>query len=373
MTNRIPFCDLQSSVKESREDLVAAAIGVIDGGSFVLGSHVRQFEEAFASFCRTKHAIGVGTGLDAISLILRGLGIGPGDEVIVPGHTFIATWLAVSLCGATPVPVDIDPVSFNIDPRLVPASITARTKAIIAVHLYGRTADVTALAEIAKKAGLALVEDAAQAHGATHAGHVAGSLGTAAAFSFYPTKNLGALGDGGGVTTSDDELARRIRRLRNYGSETKYVHEEVGTNSRLDEFQAALLSVKLERLARNNERRRALARLYGTLLCDTDSIVPPARDDNAVWHLYVIRSRRRDRLRQLLAERGVETLVHYPTPPHLQPAYVAVHGHLSLPESTRAATEVLSLPFWPEMSESIVNDVVARLRGALETMAGEVE
>ncbi len=359
---KIPFYDLSGAIREIRAELINAAESVVDGGHYILGGHLEHFEAEFAAFCGVRHAIGVGNGLDAITLILRALDIGPGDEVIVPGHTFIATWLAVSQCGATPVPVDIDLTTFNIAPALVRAAITPQTKAIIAVHLYGRAAEMTELSCIARQAGLALLEDSAQAHGASHCGRTTGGLGIAAAFSFYPSKNLGALGDGGAITTNEDVLAERIRKIRNYGSNVKYRHDEYGINSRLDDIQAAFLTAKLKLLTTKTERRRELARRYDANLSDLKGIVTPEVDTEAVWHLYVIRSRERDRLQQGLADLGVGTLVHYPRPPHLQPLYYESHGENELPESVRAADEVLSLPLWPEMDDAQVDQVAARLR-----------
>ena len=364
----IPFYDLGGATREIRADLLGAAAAVIDGGHYILGGHLALFEAEFAHFCGVRHAIGVGNGLDAIALILRALDIGPGHEVIVPGHTFIATWLAVSQCGATPVGVDVDPASFTLDPALVRAAVTPRTRAIMAVHLYGRAAEMGALSEIAAEHGLPLIEDAAQAHGATHRGRRVGGLGRAAAFSFYPTKNLGALGDGGAVTTDDDALAKRVRMLRNYGSSIKYRHDENGVNSRLDDLQAAFLSTKLRILADKTERRRRLAQRYDALLTGLAGIVPPALDPEAVWHLYVIRSRQRDNLQRALADLGVGTLVHYPTPPHLQPLYRSSHGNARLSESVRAAGQVLSLPFWPEMEDGQVDAVAERLEQAAATL-----
>ena len=366
----IPFYDLGGATREIRADLLGAAASVIDGGHYILGDHLARFEAEFSAFCGVRHAIGVGNGLDAITLILRGLGIGPGHEVIVPGHTFIATWLAVSQCGAKPVGVDIDAASFNLDPARVRVAITPCTKAIMAVHLYGRPAAMEVLSEVAGEYGLPLIEDAAQAHGGTHGGRCVGGLGHAAAFSFYPTKNLGALGDGGAVTTDDDALAERVRRLRNYGSIIKYRHDESGVNSRLDDLQAAFLSAKLPLLAAKTERRRELARRYDGLLAELPGIVRPEVDPEAVWHLYVIRSRRRDELQRVLAELGVSTLVHYPTPPHLQRLYQDSHGNAGLAESSRAASEVLSLPFWPEMEDSQVDAVAERLKQALAMLGG---
>jgi dTDP-3-amino-3,4,6-trideoxy-alpha-D-glucose transaminase len=364
----IPFFDLAASVREHRPALIEAATRVIDSGHYILGRELAAFESDFAAFCGTRHAIGVGNGLDAITLILRALDIGPADEVIVPGHTFVATWLAVSQVGAIPVGVDIDPATFNIDPKLVPAAITSRTRAIIAVHLYGRAAQMAALAEIACAHGLALVEDAAQAHGAVHGGRRVGGLGTAAAFSFYPTKNLGALGDGGAVTTDDDDLAERVRTIRNYGSRTKYRHQVAGVNSRLDEVQAGFLAARLPHLEAENARRRAIAARYDAGLANVPGIVRPALDTDAVWHLYVIRNAARDALQQALADLGVGTLVHYPTPPYLQPVYAATHSGARLQECARAACDVLSLPLWPEMADDQVDAVIERLGRAQERL-----
>lgn len=365
--HKIPFFDLQSAAREVREKLLRAAETVIDGGSYILGDHLSTFEASFAEFCGVRNAIGVGNGLDALVLILRGLGIGPDDQVIVPGHTFIATWLAITQCGAIPVPVDVEPASFNIDPDRVRAAITPQTKAIIAVHLYGRTADVTALSEIAAAHGLHLIEDAAQAHGASHNGKKAGGLGRAAGFSFYPTKNLGALGDGGAVTTNDDKLADRIRQIRNYGSQVKYRHDEIGVNSRLDELQAAFLNAKLPLLSEKNERRRTIAHRYNISLAGMPCITPQPGLES-VWHLYTIRTRQRNALQRTLQELGIGTLVHYPIPPHLQPIYRSTHGRFELPESVRAAEEVLSLPLWPEMQDEQVDRVVGGLAEAFKLL-----
>lgn len=365
--HKIPFFDLQSATREIRESLLKAAETVIDGGQYILGDHLSRFEASFAEFCGVRNAIGVGSGLDALVLILRALDIGRDDHVIVPGHTFIATWLAVTQCGAIPVPVDVESTSFNVDPDRVRAAITPKTKAIIAVHLYGRTANATALSKIAAEHGLHLVEDAAQAHGALHNGRKAGSLGCAAGFSFYPTKNLGALGDGGAVTTNDDKLAERIRQMRNYGSQIKYHHDEIGINSRLDELQAAFLSAKLPLLPEKTERRRAIARRYNSGLAGLPCITPQF-DPEAVWHLYTIRTRRRDDLQQALHGIGIGTLVHYPIPPHLQPIYRSTYERSELPESMRAAEEVLSLPLWPEMQDEQVDRVVSGLAEAFKLL-----
>lgn len=351
---RVPFLDLAALHEQIREELDAAWREVLGRGQYVLGEQVARFEDEFAHYCGAGHCVGVGSGLDALTLILRALDIGPGDEVIVPAMTFAATWLAVSSVGATPVPVEPTEGGFNIDPRAVAASVTPRTCAILPVHLYGEPAPMATLAEIAARRGLALIEDAAQAHGARHAGSRVGNLGNAAAFSFYPGKNLGALGDGGAVVTSDAGLAERVRRLRNYGSVRKYHHEERGSNSRLDELQAALLRVKLRHLDAWNEARRVRARRYVETLSGTDLVLPSVRSGSEpVWHLFVVRSTRRDALQAHLAAHGVDTVIHYPVPPHLQPAY----GDLGfrpgvLPRTETLAREVLSLPMGPTLTDA---------------------
>ncbi|ESR25238.1 DegT/DnrJ/EryC1/StrS family aminotransferase [Lutibaculum baratangense] len=365
----VPFFSLEALHRERRSDMERSFSRVLDSSSFVMGRELASFEEAFASYCGTSEAIGVASGLDALVLILQGLGLGPSDEVIVPAHTFIATWLAVDHAGAKLVPVEVDPATYTIDPERVRTAITPRTRAIIAVHLYGRMADMDALNEIARPAGIAVVEDAAQAHGARLVGRRSGSLGTAAAFSFYPTKNLGALGDGGAVTTNDPKLAARIRMLRNYGSTVKYLHEMIGSNSRLDELQAALLKIKLEDLDVKNERRRAIAARYNEALQGMPGLVlpQPAGEDH-VWHLYVIRSPNRDALQEALRSRGVTSLIHYPIACHRQTAYVDQAFAQDLSLSERLASEVLSLPLWPEMSDEEVDTVTEALREAvLET------
>lgn len=362
----IPFLDLKAPHSELREELDEAWRRVTESGWYVLGREVEAFEEEFAAYCGTRHCIGVGNGLDALHLILRAMEIGPGDEVIVPSNTFIATWLAVSLAGATPVPVEPDERTCNIDPLRVEEAITPRTRAILPVHLYGQPADMDPINAAAGRRGIRVVEDAAQAHGASYRGRKAGSLGHAAGFSFYPGKNLGALGDGGAVTTDDDRLAERIRLLRNYGSKVKYRHEAPGVNSRLDELQAALLRVKLARLDEWNDRRRGIARRYLAGLCGTGIRLPewPDRCEPA-WHLFVVRSARRDALQRSLGEAGIGTLIHYPVPPHLQPPYRELGLRAgSLPICERMAGEALSLPMGPHLSGSDADYVVAKISAA---------
>lgn len=362
----IPFLDLRAAYGELRAEIDAAGERVLASGRYLLGEEIEAFEAEFATYCGARHCIGVGNGLDALALILRALDIGAGDEVLVPGNTFIATWLAVSQVGAIPVPVEPEAGSFNLDPARVEAAITSRSRAVIAVHLYGRPAEMTALREIADRRGLALIEDAAQAHGARWRGRRAGSLGAAAAFSFYPGKNLGALADAGAVVTDQDQLAGRVRRLRNYGSVVKYVHDEQGVNSRLSELQAAFLRVKLRHLEDWNGRRRRVAAAYLAALRDLPDLVVPsvAEECESVWHLFVVRSRRRDPLRRALAARGVETLVHYPIPPHRSGAYRDM-ANLSLPISEALASEVLSLPIGPHLTDAQTEWVARAVRDAL--------
>lgn len=365
---RIPFFTLESLHREGRDELNSAFHRVLDSSHLILGNEVSKFEKNFANYCEVSQAIGVGNGLDALTLILRALDIGLDDEVIVPAHTFIASWLAVDQVGARLVPVEVNEATCNIEPSAVAAAISPRTKAIIAVHLYGRPAPMDELISIAEPYGISVIEDAAQAHGARLAGRRTGSLGRAAAFSFYPTKNLGALGDGGAVTTNDQGLAERIRRLRNYGSTEKYRHEVVGTNSRLDELQAAFLNTKLPHLDKKNTRRREIAHRYEVGLRDCLGLKLPQSDrlgDEQVWHLYVVRSTRRDELKLLLEKRGISTLIHYPIPCYLQGAYV---GRVPSPElnlSKQLAAEVLSLPMWPEMPDTNIERVINEVHNAM--------
>jgi dTDP-4-amino-4,6-dideoxygalactose transaminase len=360
----IPFLNLKSINGSFNGALEDAAIRVVSSGQYILGEEVASFEREFAAYCGTSHALGVSNGLDALHMILRALDIGPSDEVIVPANTFIATWLAVSFCGAKPVPVETEPNGFNIDINAVEASITPRTRAIMVVHLYGLPVDVTALQAVADRHHIPIIEDAAQAHGAKCHGVRAGALGRVAAFSFYPGKNLGALGDGGGVTTNDSALAKRISLLRNYGSKIKYEHREVGFNARLDEIQAAMLRVKLARLDEDNQARQRIADRYIQGMMELDLILPqiPAGHTSA-WHLFVIRSSKRARLIEGLAKRGVATGIHYPVPPHLQEAYASLgyhQGHFPLTEVIHR--EVLSLPIWPGMTDGMVEYVISSVR-----------
>ena len=358
----VPFLDLRDVHARYAGELKAAAARVIDSGRYVLGEELAAFEREFASYCGVRHAVGVGNGLDALALILRGyIGLGAlaeGDEVIVPGNTFIASFLAISGNRLVPVPVEPDPASFNLDPACVAAAIGPRTRAIMAVHLYGQLADMPALAELARRHGLLLIEDAAQAHGAASGGHRAGAFGDAAAFSFFPAKNLGALGDGGAVVTSDTRLAERVAALRNYGSDVKYRHLFQGVNSRLDEIQAALLRVKLRHLDDDLARRRQVAQRYREGIRHPRIALPEvACEERHAWHLFVVRCSRRDALKQHLQARGVQSQVHYPVPPHRQPAYAELH-EIRLPLTERLHEEVLSLPLGPALDEVAVARVI---------------
>jgi dTDP-4-amino-4,6-dideoxygalactose transaminase len=360
----VPFLDLKAPHEELREELEAAARRVMDSGWFILGPECEAFEAEFAAYCGARHCVGVGNGLEALHLVLRAMGVGPGDEVIVPSNTYIATWLAVSYAGATPVPVDPDPLTHNLDPARVEEAITPRTRALMPVHLYGQPADMDAVNDIAARHNLRVVEDAAQAHGALYRGRRAGALADAAGFSFYPGKNLGALGDAGAVVTDDDELADRVRLLRNYGSRVKYENEERGYNSRLDELQAALLRAKLSRLDDWNARRRRVAESYLQQLEGVAGLVLPEVPEWAdpVWHLFVVRTPERARLQAYLSEAGVGTLIHYPKPPHLQAAYADAGRRAGdFPVAERLAGEVLSLPMGPHLSREAVEYVVSRL------------
>jgi dTDP-4-amino-4,6-dideoxygalactose transaminase len=358
--DKIPFLDLKAPYQELREELDEAYHRVMASGWYILGEEVESFEQEFAAYCGVKHCIGVGNGLEALHLILRAYDIGPGDEVIVPSNTYIATWLAVSYAGARPVPVEPDERTYNLNPKQIEAAITPKTRAVVVVHLYGQTAEMDAINALARKYGLRVVEDAAQAHGARYHTRRAGSLGDAAGWSFYPGKNLGALGDAGAVTTQEDDLADKIRALRNYGSKVKYHNVVKGYNSRLDEFQAAFLRVKLKYLDEWNARRAHLARLYCELLKNTDLILPFVPPNmQAAWHLFVVRTHQREHLQEYLQANGIGTLIHYPVPPHLQPAYQDLGLPAgSFPISERIHEEVLSLPMGPHLSTMQLENVV---------------
>jgi len=360
----IPFLDLKAAYRELRTELNAASGRVMESGWYILGEEIETFEREFARYCGAKHCVGVGNGLDALILILRGFGIGPGDEVVVPANTYIASWLAVSYVGAKPLPVEPNPETSNIDPDKIEDALTPRTKAIMAVHLYGQPAEMQKIAAIGRRHGLRVVEDAAQAHGAASQGERTGNLGDGAGFSFYPTKNLGAFGDAGAIVTNEDELADRIRVLRNYGSRAKYHNEIKGVNSRLDPLQAALLGVKLKCLDEWNKRRQTIARRYLEELKDVQDLKLPrvAEGAESCWHLFVVRHSRRDALQRHLKEAGIATLVHYPIPPHLSGAYAGNGWKLGdFPVTEELAETVLSLPIGPHLNDDALTQVIRSL------------
>lgn len=360
----IPFLDMKSPYLELQAELDSAWQRVMRSGWYILGQEVTAFEQEFARYVDVKHCVGVGNGLEALHLILRAYEIGPGDEVIVPANTYIATWLAVSYAGATLVPVEPVERTYNLDPARIEAALTPRTRAILVVHLYGQTAAMDEINAIARKHGLKVIEDAAQAHGARYQDKMAGNLGEAAGWSFYPGKNLGALGDGGAVTTNDDALADRIRTLRNYGSKVKYYNLEKGFNSRLDELQAALLRAKLPHLDEWNARRARIADFYLESLRDTGLILPHVPEGmTPCWHLFVVRSPQRDALQAHLKQHGIGTMIHYPVPPHLQEAYRELGlPPGSFPLSEAIHREALSLPMGPHLSLEDAARVVEALR-----------
>ena len=367
----IDFLNLKQVNDPLSTELIAAATRVIQSGWYILGAETEAFESEFAAYCGARHCIGVANGLDAITLSLLALGIQPGDEVIVPSHTFVATWLGVSHAGAVPVPVEVDPNTFNLDPTRVEAAITSRTRAILPVHLYGRPSDLAPLLDIASRRGLQLVEDAAQAHGARYQGQRIGHHGRAVTWSFYPGKNLGALGDGGAITTDDDALAKRLRMLRNYGSTVKYHHEVIGFNSRLDEIQAAMLRVKLRSLEADNACRARIAAIYLAEMRAPGVTLPSITAGvDSSWHLFVVRHARRDELARGLQKLGVGTLIHYPVAPHMQSAYQAMgltRGSLPIAEALQG--EVLSLPMGPRLSEADARSVVAAVAEVAHSLA----
>jgi dTDP-4-amino-4,6-dideoxygalactose transaminase len=372
--SRVPFQDIPLQIRNLRPEIDAALERVLAHGEFILGPEVAAFEGEWAGFCGAAHAVGVGSGTDALHLTLRALGIGAGDEVITAANTFIATAEAISYAGARPVLADCRIGDYLVDPQAVAAAVTPRTRAIIPVHLYGQPADMDTLAALAKRNGLALIEDAAQAHGASLSdGRACGSLGLAAAFSFYPAKNLGAFGDAGAVTTSDESLAGRLRLLRNWGSVVKYHHEVQGFNSRLDTLQASILSAKLKHLAGWNDARRAAAGWYRAALADCAGIALPTESPwtgRHAYHLFVVRllEHDRDAVARDLGARGVQTVVHYPVPIHLQKAYAELGLRPgAFPAAEAASRTILSLPIFPEITQPQVEYVAGSLRAALES------
>ncbi len=365
--DEVPFLKLRRQYEELSEQLDAAALRVLRSGWYVLGPEVQAFEAEWAAYCGVRHCVGVGNGMEALELVLRAWEVGPGDEVIVPSNTYIASWLAISAVGATPVPVEPRIETANIDPGAIGAALTARTKVIMPVHLYGQCAEMTVVSQLAEEHGVKVLEDAAQAHGASFADRRAGALGDAAAFSFYPTKNLGAVGDGGAITTDDDGLADRLRRLRNYGAREKYLHDERGMNSRLDELQAALLRVRLDCLDDWNARRRRLAATYLTELAGLPGLVLPVVDAGCApaWHVFATHVDERDEVQRRLAAAGVGTLIFYPVPPHRSGAY-AKHGDWGdLPRADLLARTNLALPLHPHLRTDEQTAVIEAMRAIL--------
>lgn len=365
---RVPFLDLEAAYQELNLEIDAAVSRVLSSGWYIGGAELQTFEAEWADYCGAQHCVGVGNGLDALVLALRACGIGLGDGVIVPSNTYIATWLAVSAVGGTIQPVEPDPNTYNVTPEGIAAAITPATRAIIPVHLYGQPAEIDCIVELARKHKLKVIEDAAQAHGARVRGQRIGAHGDAVCWSFYPGKNLGAMGDGGAVTTNDSEIAERIWVLRNYGSREKYVNEVQGVNSRLDPLQAAILRVKLAVLDEWTARRREIAASYSETLGECGLLLPKVPEwADPVWHLYVIRSADRDRIQSTLSADGIDTLIHYPIPPHRQEAYGEIcDDYPVLPIADDLAAEVLSLPIGPHLAgraREIVTSSVVRALG----------
>lgn len=363
---KVPFLDVKASYRELQQEIEQEVLRSLRSGWYIGGADVESFEVDFATFSCAQHCIAVANGLDALHLALRALDVGPGDEVIVPSNTFIATWLAVSQCGAVPVPIEPNIATCNIDVGRIESAITPKTKVIIPVHLYGQPADLDPVLDLARRHGVRVLEDAAQAQGARYKEKPVGSHGDMVAWSFYPGKNLGALGDAGAVTTNDTVLADRIRVLRNYGSRQRYVNEVQGCNSRLDPVQAAVLRVKLRHLPEWNSRRARIADRYNEALVHCGLELPFVPDwVEPVWHLYCVRHPQRDRLRERLADTGVETLIHYPIPPHLQGAYARLgYGKGAFPVAERMAQTLLSLPIGPAMSDTQVSYVIEKVIAA---------
>jgi dTDP-4-amino-4,6-dideoxygalactose transaminase len=360
----VEFLNLKAINHRYRKELHLALDQVLDSGWFILGKSCKAFEESFAEYCGTSHAIGVANGLDALFLCLLAHGIKNGDEVLVPSNTYIATWLAATHLNAKVIPVEPDIKTYNIDPKLIESLITKKTKAIIPVHLYGNVSDIDEISSIVKKYNIFMLEDASQSHGAKLGSRKVGQLGDAAAFSLYPGKNLGALGDAGIITTNDSNYAKEISMLRNYGSSKKYYNEVIGYNSRLDELQAAFLLVKLKRLDQDNQRRSEIADAYNQAFKDIDGLILPRTTNNTtpVWHIYALRHKNRDHLVKLLESEGVGTMIHYPVPPHAQKAYSALNvKNDSLPIANEIHETIFSLPISPVMTDSEVNFVISKV------------
>ncbi|MFO7535120.1 MAG: DegT/DnrJ/EryC1/StrS family aminotransferase [Kiritimatiellia bacterium] len=372
---KVPFLDLQAPYRAMKDEIGRAIDSVLDSSAFAGGPFVAKFEGEFAAFCGARHALGVGSGTDALWLTLLAMGIGPGDEVITVPSTFIATSEAISFCGARPVFVDIDPRAYTMNPDCVEKAITPRTKALIPVHLFGQMADMDPILAIARRHGLLVVEDACQAHGAGYKNRMAGTMGHAGCFSFYPGKNLGAYGEAGAVITQDEELAAKIRMLRDHGQAQKYIHRLVGWNGRMDGLQGAVLSVKLKHLSAANESRRACARLYGELLSDVEEVALPEEADYSkhVYHIFAVRVQNRDEVMRQLAEKGISCGIHYPVPLHLQEAYAWLGWRRgAFPVAEQCATEFLSLPMYPELKAEQIEYVSEQLAAIVKDASHEL-
>jgi len=365
MSRRVSFLDVGAGYRELRAEIDEAVQRVLDSGWYILGPEVEAFEREYAEYVGAKHCVGVGNGLEAMTLTLRAWGIGPGDEVIVPANTYIATWLAVTQVGAKLVPCELDPATYNLDPSRVERALSARTKVVMPVHLYGQAADLTSITQVLKGTGVRVLDDAAQGHGALHAGKRVGAIADATAWSFYPGKNLGALGDAGAVTTNDEALAESLRVLRNYGSRTKYQNDVAGFNSRMDPLQAAVLRAKLPHLDAWNDRRAAIAARYTQAFADLPWLTLPIVPSHSrpAWHLYVVRCRFRNELQEHLQALGVQTLIHYPIPPHRQQAYAGLGLTDDDYQHTLAIHDtILSLPLGPQLPSADVEHVIASVR-----------
>ncbi|MEK9781001.1 MAG: DegT/DnrJ/EryC1/StrS family aminotransferase [Gammaproteobacteria bacterium] len=364
---KVPFLDLKATYLQIQDELEEAILNSTRSGQYIGGEVVESFEKNFSNYVSSKYCIGVGNGLDALILSLKILDIGKGDEIIVPANTFIATWLAVSHCGAVPVPVEPDNFTYNIDVKLIESKITKKTKAIIPVHLYGQSADLDEILKLAKKHNLYVIEDAAQAHGSEYKNKRIGGHGDMVAWSFYPGKNLCAVGDGGAITTNNKDFADKLRRYRNYGSSKRYKHDDLGLNSRLDPVQASVLDVKLKYLDSWNNRRQLIADKYNNDLKGLNLILPFVKEHNkSVWHLYCIRTKKRNGLRSKLNLLGIDTLIHYPTPPHMQRAYKYLsYKEDDFPISKSMSSELISLPIGPSLSDEHLEYIISSIKGAI--------
>lgn len=356
----IPFLDIKAGYIELKSELDAAVVKTLESGRYILGEEVESFEREFAAFCGAKYCVSVGNGLDALHLSLLALKVGPGDEVIVPSNTYIATWLAISQCGATPIPVEPDLITYNIDVKKIEQAVTSKTKGILPVHLFGNPVDIDSIVDIGNKYSIKILEDGAQAHGALYKNKKIGGHGNIVAWSFYPGKNLGAFGDGGAITTDNEDLAESIKALRNYGSKVKYVNDVRGFNSRLDPVQASVLRIKLRNLERWNSRRKCIADMYIKRINNKKIIKPKIEEgSSSAWHLFVVQHENRNNFQKYLASKGIETLIHYPIPPHRQKAYSDFSfKDNNFPIADFLANSIISLPIGPHLDDQSINYII---------------